>query len=78
MTVVFLLYMGVDLLYIGDPKGIKFMTRLRLGLSHLREHKLKHSFRDSINPLSNCGYEVESTAYFFRQCLLFMKEALSF
>ena len=27
-------------------KGIKLVTRLRLGLSHLREHKFKHSFQD--------------------------------
>ena len=29
-----------------NPKGIKLITRLRLGLSHLREHKFKHSFQD--------------------------------
>ena len=32
-----------------NPKGIKLMTRLRLDLSHLREHKFKHSFEDSKN-----------------------------
>ena len=26
------------------PKGIKLLTRLRFGLSHLREHKFKHFF----------------------------------
>ena len=35
------------------------MTRFRLGLSHLREHKFNHSFQD------NCGYEGESTVHFF-------------
>ena len=29
---------------------MKPMTRLPLGLSHLREHKFKYSFQDSINP----------------------------
>ena len=29
---------------INDVVGIKFMTRLRLGFSHLREHKFKHNF----------------------------------
>ena len=33
-----------------NPKEIKFITRLRLGLSHLREHKFKHSFPDFLNP----------------------------
>ena len=30
-----------------NPKGVILITRLRLGLSHLREHKFKHSFQDS-------------------------------
>ena len=29
-----------------NPQGIKFLTRLRLGLSQLCEHKFKHSFQD--------------------------------
>lgn len=29
--------------------GIKFITRLRLSLSHLQEHKFKHSFQDKIH-----------------------------
>ena len=44
-----------------NPKGLKFITRLRPGLSHLREHKFKHSFRDTINPLYSCGPDIEST-----------------
>ena len=43
---------------------IKFLTRLRLGLSHLREHKFKHIFQDSLNPLCKCVAEVESTSHF--------------
>ena len=27
-----------------NPRGIKLLSQLRLGLSHLREHKFKHSF----------------------------------
>ena len=27
-----------------NPKGLKLITRLRLGLCHLRFHKFKHSF----------------------------------
>ena len=48
-----------------DLKVMKLMTRLRLGLSHLREHKFKRSFQDFMNPLCNCGYKVESTVHFF-------------
>ena len=34
-----------------NPKGVKLITRLQLGRSHLRDHKLKHSFQDSLNPI---------------------------
>ena len=30
---------------------IKLLTRPRIDLSHLREHKLRHKFHDTINPL---------------------------
>ena len=56
---------------IHNPMGIKLLTRLRLGLSHLREHKFNHNFQDSVNPLCNCGLEVETTTHFFLHCLNF-------
>ena len=31
-----------------NHRGIKLITRVRVGLSHLREHKFKHSFQDTI------------------------------
>ena len=40
-------------------KGVKLTTRLRFGLSHIREYKFNHNFQDSINPLSNCGHDIE-------------------
>ena len=47
-----------------NPKRIKFITRLWLVLSHLREHKFKHNFQDSLNPFCNCGLDIESTAHY--------------
>ena len=32
-------------------KGIKYLTRLRLELSRLHEHKFKNNFQDTLNPL---------------------------
>ena len=55
-----------------NPKGIKFITRLRLGLSHLREHKFKHSFQDSLNPFCSCGLDIESTAHFLLHCSMYI------
>ena len=54
--------------------GIKLVTRLRLGLSHLREHKFKHSFQDKLNPLCSCGTDVESSTHFLLQCPSYINE----
>ena len=62
---------------IHNPKGIKLITRLRLGLSHLREHKFKHSFQDKINPiypLCNCGQNIASATHFSLHCPFFINE----
>ena len=45
--------------------GLKLLTRLRIGFSHLKEHKFKHNFQDSIDPLCSCGNDIESTVHFF-------------
>ena len=57
-----------------NPKGIKLVTRLRLGLSHLREHKFKHSFQDTLNPFCSCGLDIETTSHYFLHCPLFHAE----
>ena len=49
----------------NSSKGLKFGTIFHLGLSHLREHKFKHSFQDSINRLCSYSLDVESTIYYF-------------
>ena len=40
---------------IHHPRGLKLLTRLQLGLSHLREHKFRHNFNDTIDPFCLCG-----------------------
>ena len=57
-----------SLFNVSDSLGIKLLTRLRLGLSHLREHKFNHNFQDTINPLCPCSLESESTTHFFLRC----------
>ena len=56
---------------IHNPIGLKFLTRLRLGLSHLNEHKFKHNFKDCVNPLCSCSLETESPSHFFLHCHYF-------
>ena len=48
---------------IYDPLGIKLLHRLQLSFSHLREHKFRHNFADTVNPLCSCYLETESTEY---------------
>ena len=52
--------------------GIKLVTKLHLGLTHLREHKFNHSFQDSLNPPCNCDMDVESSTHFILECPFFL------
>ena len=54
--------------------GIKLVTILHQGLTHLQEHKFKHSFQDTLNSLCNCGMDVESSTHFLLQCSLYINE----
>ena len=60
-----------------NPIGVRLLTRVRLGLIHLREHKFKHGFQDTLNPLCSCGKEVETTFHFLLSCPKYSDERLS-
>ena len=62
---------------ISNPYGLKLLTKLRLGLSHLRYHKLRHNFQDCINPICVCGPEIETTTHFLLHCPLFQSAGQS-
>ena len=68
MLLNFIRSIGNSTYKIYDPLGIKLLTRLRLGFSHLSEHKFRHNFADSLNPLCSCSLETESTLQFFLRC----------
>ena len=53
---------------IQNPYGIKLLTRLRLGLSHPRDHKFRHCFQDTLSSLDDCGNDTETTTRFFLHC----------
>ena len=53
---------------IHDPVGIKYLTRLRLGFSHLNEHKFRHNVQNCLNPLCSCSLEVETANHYFLHC----------
>ena len=56
---------------IHDPIGLKYLTRLRVNISHLREHKFRHNFQDTVNPLCSCSLEIESVSHFLLRCPFF-------
>ena len=55
-----------------DPVGLKFLTCLRVGFSHLKEHKYRHNFADTLIPFCNCGLlESETTNHYLLRCSFF-------
>ena len=56
-----------------NPQGLKLLTWLPLGLSHMRYHKFKHNFLDTINPLCSCGSDTETALHFLLYCPNFMQ-----
>ena len=53
---------------IHNPLGLKLLTRPRLGLSHLNDHRFNHNSESGVNPFCNCSLEVESTTLFYLHC----------
>ena len=53
---------------ISDPLGLKLLTRLRLNFSRLNEHKLRHNFRNTVNPMYSCGAAIEKTDPYLLRC----------
>ena len=47
---------------------MNLLNRLRVDVSHLNEHKFRHNFADTLNPLCSWSLETESTAHFFLRC----------
>ena len=40
------------------------LTRLLHGLSHLGDHRFKHSFQDCVSRMCSCGQDIETTTHF--------------
>ena len=65
---------STDVFNVSHPKGLIFFTRLRVGLSDLREHKFKRSFLDTLNPISISGLDIKTLNHFFLHCPRFTNE----
>ena len=53
---------------VHDITGLKLLTRLRLNFSHLNEHKFRHNFNNTINPMCSCSKEPETTLHYLLHC----------
>ena len=58
--------------------GVKYLTWLRLGFSHLHYHRFKHGFLDAIDPLCTCSTAIENTAHYFVHCPTYQMRKISF
>ena len=56
---------------ICDHLVVKLLTRLRLQFSHLNEHKFRHGFNDTLDPICACRNEIETTEHYFVRCHLY-------
>ena len=49
---------------------------MRLKFSHLKEHKFRYGFADTINPMCACGADVETTEHFLLHCHFYSTQRL--
>ena len=61
---------------IFDPIGLKLLTRLRLGFSHLNEHKFRHNFQDCLNPFSFLYLRLKIQYITYCTAIIFLSTAL--
>ena len=59
---------------IHNPKGIAYLTQLRVGLSKLNFHKFKHNFQDTVNPMCSINDGIEDTEHFLLLCNSFTEQ----
>lgn len=64
-------------LRIINSKGLTLLTRLRVGFSHLSEHKFRHGFADTIDPFCSCRTNsIENTEHYLLHCSNFVNHRL--
>ena len=59
---------------IHDPTGIKWLFQLRVGLSPLKSHKMRHNFQDTPNDSCLCSISAETSPHFLLHCPNFINE----
>ena len=49
---------------IFDPKFLTFLTRPRLGFSHLNKYRFRHNFKDCLKPLYSFSLEIQDNSHY--------------
>ena len=63
---------------IDDHRGFILLTRLRVGFSHLREHKFRHGFQDTLDPFCSCRTNsIETTEHYLLHCSNYTNQRLT-
>ena len=62
---------------IHHPVVVKLLVRLKLGFSHLRKHKFRHNFHDTLNPLCCCSLEPDTPSHYLLCCHNFSSARLA-
>ena len=63
-----------DVFDVSHPKGLIFLTRLRVGISHLIDLKFKQRFLDTLDPNCVCGLDIDTLNHCFLDCPRFTNE----
>ena len=62
---------------IFGPRGLKLLTRSRLGFSQVNEHKFRHNFQDCLNSLCLCSLEIENTSHYLLHCQYYSEHRIN-
>ena len=62
----------------NDVSDLKLLARFRVGFSHLREHKFKHNFRDTLNPLCPLSLKMKAPINFLCAANIFLINDITF
>ena len=57
---------------------MKLLTCLRLNFGQLNEHKFRHNFRDTVNPMCSYSAGIETTDHYLLRCKNFALVRSSF
>ena len=68
---VYELFVSSSPVAIHNTLGVKYLTRLRIGFSNLKEHKFKHNFQDSIDSMCSCSSGIDTRIHFCLHCANF-------